>query len=106
MAKKNTTIVSEMASAAGAAVARVENLKPKRVDSAKHVKAKSVAVSAEAVAPAGPVAPADQAAPQMSKRDEIAIVAYLYAEARGFQGGSPEENWLRAEQEVHARHAL
>ena len=94
MAKKNTTVVSELASALGAAAARVENLKPKRVASAKHVKAQSVVVPL-----------IERAAPQISEQDEIAIVAYLYAEARGFQGGSQEEDWLRAEQEVKARYA-
>jgi hypothetical protein len=33
-------------------------------------------------------------------RDAIARVAYSYWEARGFIGGSPEEDWLRAEREV------
>ncbi len=32
--------------------------------------------------------------------DDIAVVAYSYWEARGFRGGSPEEDWLRAEQEL------
>ena len=32
--------------------------------------------------------------------DDIAKLAYSYWEARGFQGGSPEEDWLRAEQEL------
>jgi hypothetical protein len=36
-------------------------------------------------------------------QDEIALQAYLYWEDRGFQGGSPEEDWLRAEQELRAR---
>jgi hypothetical protein len=30
-------------------------------------------------------------------------LAYLYWEARGCQGGSPEEDWLRAERELIAR---
>jgi hypothetical protein len=33
-------------------------------------------------------------------REEIARLAFLYWEARGYQGGSPEEDWLRAEQEL------
>ncbi len=33
-------------------------------------------------------------------REEIARLAYLYWEARGCQGGCPEEDWLRAEQEL------
>jgi len=32
--------------------------------------------------------------------DAIAQLAYSYWEARGYQGGSPEEDWLRAEQEL------
>ncbi|HXK01515.1 MAG TPA: DUF2934 domain-containing protein [Verrucomicrobiae bacterium] len=34
--------------------------------------------------------------------DAIAKLAYSYWEARGCQGGSPEEDWLRAEQELRA----
>lgn len=33
-------------------------------------------------------------------REEIARLAYLYWEARGCHGGSPEQDWLRAEQEL------
>lgn len=33
-------------------------------------------------------------------RDSIARLAYSYWEARGFVGGSPEEDWLRAEREI------
>jgi len=32
--------------------------------------------------------------------DEIATLAYSYWESRGYQGGSPEQDWLRAEQEL------
>jgi hypothetical protein len=35
--------------------------------------------------------------------EEIAEQAYLYWEARGYQGGTPEEDWLRAKQELCAR---
>ena len=34
--------------------------------------------------------------------DEIAQLAYSYWEARGYQGGSSEEDWLRAEQQLSA----
>jgi hypothetical protein len=34
--------------------------------------------------------------------DEIAQLAYSYWEGRGYQGGSSEEDWLRAEQELRA----
>jgi hypothetical protein len=36
-------------------------------------------------------------------REAIARIAYSYWEARGYQGGSPEEDWCRAEQEYHLR---
>ena len=32
--------------------------------------------------------------------DDIAQLAYSYWESRGYQGGSPEEDWLRAEFEL------
>ena len=38
------------------------------------------------------------------EREKIASLAYSYWEARGFQGGSPDEDWLRAEEEL--RHKL
>jgi len=34
---------------------------------------------------------------------EIAALAYTYWVDRGRQGGSPEEDWLRAEQELRAK---
>ena len=34
--------------------------------------------------------------------DEIAQLAYSYWEARGYQGGSSEEDWLRAEQTLRS----
>jgi hypothetical protein len=36
-------------------------------------------------------------------RGEIARLAYLFWEERGGMGGSPEEDWLRAEQEILTR---
>ena len=36
-------------------------------------------------------------------QDDIAVLAYSYWEARGIRGGSPEEDWLRAEQEMRSR---
>jgi hypothetical protein len=37
---------------------------------------------------------------------EVAHLAYAYWEARGGQGGSSEEDWRRAEQELRARCAV
>ena len=40
---------------------------------------------------------------EVSEREQIARLAYSYWEARGRQGGSPEEDWSRAEREFHSR---
>jgi hypothetical protein len=42
-------------------------------------------------------------APAAPAPEQIAHLAYFYWEARGYQGGSPEEDWLRAEQELRAQ---
>ena len=36
----------------------------------------------------------------VSKREKIALLAYTYWMQRGCQGGSPEEDWFRAEREI------
>ncbi|HUB77943.1 MAG TPA: DUF2934 domain-containing protein [Bryobacteraceae bacterium] len=46
--------------------------------------------------------PVAESSPQAPSREEIARLAYSYWEARGYQSGSPEEDWLRAEQELTA----
>ncbi len=38
--------------------------------------------------------------PIVSKRERIALLAYSYWVQRGRQGGSPEEDWFRAEREI------
>lgn len=38
-------------------------------------------------------------------REAIARLAYSYWEGRGFTGGSPEEDWLRAEREIRENEA-
>ncbi len=48
-------------------------------------------------------AAAPSAAPPVSDDEEIARIAYSYFEARGYQHGSDEEDWLRAEQEYRSR---
>jgi len=35
--------------------------------------------------------------------DEIATLAFSYWESRGYQGGSPEDDWFRAECELRER---
>lgn len=38
-------------------------------------------------------------------QDEIAELAYSYYEARGFHGGSPLADWLRAEEELKKKNS-
>ncbi len=33
-------------------------------------------------------------------QEQIAVLAYSYWEARGCQGGTPDEDWFRAEHEI------
>jgi hypothetical protein len=49
-----------------------------------------------------PAAPAQQI-DEEERRQMIAQAAYLRAEARAFQGGSAEEDWLAAEAEIDAQ---
>jgi hypothetical protein len=49
----------------------------------------------------GTDAPLPAAAPaQPPTQEEIAIRAHLLAESRGFQGGSPEDDWFTAERRL------
>jgi hypothetical protein len=47
-----------------------------------------------------PLEPAATVAVCEPSEDEIASLAYSYWEARGYTGGSSEEDWLRAEREL------
>jgi hypothetical protein len=74
-------------------------------------RAKRAAEPAQPLAPAAleqetlaPQAVATVFAPSYTpSNDEIAALAYSYWEARGCQGGCPEEDWLRAEEELRNR---
>ena len=55
----------------------------------------TVAPQSDAVAPAPVVVD--------TSYDEIARLAYSYWAGRGFQGGCPEEDWFRAEEELRSR---
>jgi hypothetical protein len=84
----------------------------------KRVSEKEIVVSAPAPVrhkPATPRPPRRSAAPAATvaapetdapAAEQIAHLAYSYWEARGYQGGSPEEDWLRAEQELRAQTAV
>ena len=84
------------------------------VSSAASVPVRRKSASAKRVArPAVEVPPTTVSEPEVlpvasfaageSFQDAVARLAYLYWEARGCQGGSPEADWLRAEQELLAK---
>jgi hypothetical protein len=45
-------------------------------------------------------APAADESQALSKRERIELLAYRYWEQRGRPGGSPDEDWFRAELEI------
>ncbi|MCU0229731.1 MAG: DUF2934 domain-containing protein [Bryobacterales bacterium] len=67
-------------------------------------------IEAPSLQPATSTAPAVNGAAKPSlppiSPDEIARLAYSFAEARGFVGGSPEADWLRAEAELRGIRGL
>ena len=81
---------------------------PARRKAATRPRAKRAAEQAEPLAPAA--AEQETSAPQavaaIPSTEEIAKLAFSYWEARGCQGGCPEEAWLRAEAELRNRHAI
>jgi hypothetical protein len=92
MATKRSTS-SEPAASSGAAPARAKSTVTR-----KHRNSAVKERSASAIAPQSAAA-----APAFNPAfDEIAQLAYSYWEARGYQGGSSEEDWLRAEQALRA----
>ncbi len=90
MSRKHHAIYSDPTGAAAAAGAA-----KRRVPRAKASVPSTPAFSSPAAA---------QTAEPVVDREAIALLAYSYWEARGFTGGSPEEDWLRAEREL--RNAL
>jgi|SRR5580700_11261966 len=88
--KRNTA--SEPVVSSGAAAARAKNPSTR-----KHRNPAVNERTESATAPSSAASP--NASPNL---DEIALLAYSYWEARGYQGGSSEEDWLRAEQELRS----
>jgi hypothetical protein len=68
-------------------------------------------VAASVVVPVAPVpaepvvvvAPVASAPVKTVSQEEIAKLAYCFWADRGYQGGSPEEDWARAEQTLLAK---
>jgi hypothetical protein len=72
----------------------------------KHATAAPAEVSANlAVAEDQPVVAPPALSAYRPTFEEIAQLAYSYWEARGYQSGSPDQDWLRAEQELCMRMA-
>jgi hypothetical protein len=63
-----------------------------------NTKVKSRAPENEAVAVA--IVETEVVLDNCPSHEDIAALAYSYWVARGFQDGSPEEDWLRAEREL------
>lgn len=79
-------------------------VKPSTAKARKPAVKKTSKVEAPAVAPAtlASATRAPRNAPEVAHND-IARLAYLLAESRGFIGGSPESDWLRAESFLKTR---
>ena len=95
--------VSETATGSALAPARA-----KKAPATSHSRRTKAAASE----PETTTAPAIEATPQAAEpeiriveptHEQIARMAHSYWVARGQQGGSPEEDWARAEQELRSR---
>jgi hypothetical protein len=95
MSKKRTT-ASDPTLSGGAAPARTRKHTP-----AKH-KSAAAAESSSSIVPAEITATIAETTVSHSvvTSEAIAKLAYSYWEARGYQGGSAEEDWLHAEREL------
>ena len=100
MTRKRVSENQVAVSSAAAAPARRKSASPKRVARPSTVGIYNTPASEPEVLSVEPAAAV--AVPQ----EAVARLAYSYAEARGFVGGSPEEDWLRAEQELRATYTM
>ena len=103
MTRKRVSENQVAVSSAAAAPARRKSASPKRVARPSTVGNYNTPVSEPEVLSTEPAA---VAMPAESFQEAVACLAYSYAEARGFVGGSPEEDWLRAEQELRATYTM
>jgi Protein of unknown function (DUF2934) len=98
MTRKRVSENQVAVSSAAAAPARRKSASPKRV-------ARPSTVGIYNTPAAEPEVPSVEPAAAVPE-EAVARLAYEYAEARGFVGGSPEEDWLRAEQELRATYTM
>src|ERR1035441_4720175 len=100
MTRKRVSENQVAVSSTGAAPVRRKSASPKRV---AHPSTAGIYTTPASEAEPLAVEPvAAVAVPAESLQEAVSRLAYSYAEARGFVGGSPEEDWLRAEQELRA----
>jgi Protein of unknown function (DUF2934) len=99
MARKRTS-ENELVVSSGIAAAPVRR-KPTSATHKKHALTQPETESASAVKPV--TEPATQPAVATEPtREAVAALAYTYWAGRGYRGGNPEEDWLRAEREISA----
>lgn len=94
MARKSTQTSEPMVSSTGQAAASA----PAKKHRSSRAQARP---AAETEGSTAAIASLAQAVSPVAE-EEIARLAYSYWEERGRQGGSPEEDWLRAERELRA----
>ena len=100
MTRKRVSENQVAVSSAPAAPARRKSASPKRVARPSTVGSYNTPMSEPEVLSVEATVPAE------SLQEAVARLAYSYAEARGFVGGTPEEDWMRAEQELLASYAV
>ena len=100
MTRKRVSENQVAVSSAAAAPARRKSASPKRV-----ARPSTVGIY-NTPAPETEVLSVEPAAMAAVPQEAVALLAYEYAEARGFVGGSPEEDWLRAEQELRTTYTM
>ena len=100
MARKSVSENKQVVtSSAAAAPARRKSASPKRL----YRPSVDVSNTPESEAEVLAVAAVAAVTSAESFQEAIARLAYAYWEARGCQGGSPEADWLRAEQELSVK---
>jgi putative effector of murein hydrolase len=99
MARKQVS-ENKVVLSSSAAPARHKTVAPKRATRPAAVEVSNALASEPEVLPVAPIAAV--VTPAESLHDAVARLAYSYWLARGCQGGSPEEDWLRAERELSA----
>src|SRR6266496_2216990 len=99
MPKKRNT-VSDPILSSGAAPARTRKHAPAKRSTDPVVESSPSTDSIALAATPAHAASTNSAAAGSTAFEDIARLAYSYWQARGCQGGSPEEDWLRAEQEL------